>query len=1201
MRKKKKNILWFEELTKKDVSRVGGKNASLGEMYSMLSEKGVNIPNGFALTADSFWYFLKHNNIDKKIKNVFRSLNPNKIKSIQETGRKARTLILDSKFPKDLEKEIDKSYSALSLEYGASRVSVAVRSSATAEDGAEASFAGQHETYLNVSGKEELKKAIKKCMASLFTSRAIAYREEKGFNHLKIALSVGVQKMVKSDEASSGVMFTLDTESGFRDVVLINSIWGVGEMIVKGLITPDEFFVFKPTFKRGFKSIIVKNLGRKNKKYIYSSSGGLREIPVPQDKQLEFSITEKEILQLAKWGMIIEEHYKNPQDIEWAKDAETGELFIVQARPETVHSISGNSYLEYHIKTKKKPVLTGIAIGNKIGQGKVRVIPKVSDISKFKKGEILVTKMTDPDWLPALRMASGVISNEGGKTCFSSHTKILTNDGFMTMQELHTKINSGNYHQLFTVSLDVDKNKIVWRPIVKTHKREAQLNKILVSPSLRSKQNFIEATENHEFLTLKNRHLEKKMISSIVEQNEGVLVSQSIPRYVERNFNFKESYLLGALFSDGSASINKQGGYTVSFHQKLLPHKQQFINTVNEYFNDVYNKNLKLVTIESRRLEGNFNCYSKEVYTKVMNRKEQLVIDMLSVDEDSLRAFLGGILDGDGNVSEHQIQITVGKKNILEAIVVASSRLGMVPSICKRENHWIVSFDRKFSKKILSYTQRVNKNFLNFEQEHRQKFIASQVIEDIIHLVDSRGRIKHDYLTRNNMITDYKIRKFIIPKLNNTLKKEFNNLLAAPFSMQKVKIIKKEKDKKDVYNITVAADSELDHNYVVFTENYTPIIVANCHAAIVSRELGIPAIVGTGNATEKLKNGKMVTVDCTQGLNGRVFEGKVSFSTRKYNLKRFKNNKVRKTKIMMNIAAPDIAFKTSRIPNDGVGLAREEFIIAEKIRIHPLALYHYNKLKDKKLKNEIAKITIEHKNKREYFVKELAEGVGQIAAAFYPKPVIVRLSDFKTNEYRNLIGGELFEAEEENPMIGFRGAGRYLDKTFQPAFLMELESIKRARKVFGLTNIKVMVPFCRTIKEGKNVLTLMKKAGLQSGKDGLEIYVMCELPSNVVLAREFLEIFDGMSIGSNDLTQLTLGIDRDNSRIQHIGDERNMAVIKMIKEVINLCQVKRKYCGICGQAPSDFPDFAKFLVKQKIESISLNPDTVIKTMMRLSQ
>lgn len=795
MKKGQKYILWFKEITSNYVPLVGGKNASLGEMYSKLSKKGVNIPDGFALTSKAYWYYLKENRIDKKIRGIFKKFDPQNIKNLQETGRQARNLILKAELPKDLKREIIRNYKKLSKKYGEDFTDVAVRSSATAEDLPSASFAGQHETFLNISKEEELLKAVKKCMASLFTDRAIAYREEKGFNHLKIALSVGVQKMVRSDLASSGVMFTLDTETGFRNVVLINSIYGVGEMIVKGKITPDEFFVFKPTLKKGFKSIILKNLGRKDKKYIYNRKGGLKEVPVLSAQQLKFSLTDEEILQLARWACLIEEHYKIPQDIEWAKDGKTGELFIVQSRPETVHlSDTRRFYEEYKVKSKKRPILTGIAIGDKIGVGNVHIISDISKMSQFKKGEILVTKMTDPDWVPVMRIASAIITDEGGKTC---------------------------------------------------------------------------------------------------------------------------------------------------------------------------------------------------------------------------------------------------------------------------------------------------------------------------------------------------------------------------------------------------------------------------HSAIVSRELGLPCIVGTQKATKILKTGQEVTVDCTQGLDGRIYTGRVPFKIKRYNLKKVPKLK---TKIMINIGAPEIAFKTSFLPNDGVGLAREEFIIAEKIRVHPLALYHYKKLKasrDKqilKIIKRIDEITIEHKDKREYFIKELAEGIAQIGAAFWPKPVIVRFSDFKTNEYAQLVGGKLFEPEDEaNPMLGWRGASRYYDEKFKPAFLMECEAIKRVRDVFGFKNIEVMVPFCRTVEEGEKVLDLMKEVGLKKGKDGLRVYVMCEIPSNVISAEEFLKIFDGVSIGSNDLTQLTLGIDRDNAYIQKIGDERNPAVKKMIGEVIQLCNKKKKYCGICGQAPSDYPEFAEFLMKEGIHSMSLNPDTVIKTILNLAK
>lgn len=793
-KKKQKYILWFKEIGIKDVPRVGGKNASLGEMYRHLTQKGVNIPNGFAVSASAYFDFLTAAGIRKPIEKILVAFRPHNIKSLQETGQKIRSLILNASLPLDLEKEVLRSYRLLCRKYGKENLDVAVRSSATAEDLPSASFAGQHETYLNVRGGEELLRAVKKSYASLFTDRAIMYREEKGFKHMEVGLSTCVQKMVRSDLSSSGVMFTLDTETGFPGVVLINSIFGVGEMIVKGLITPDEFYVFKETLRQGYAAIIRKDLGRKTKQYIYGKKGGLKEKTVPRNRQLKFSLNDQEILTLARWGLLIEEYYSRlrkkwtPQDIEWAKDGQTGELFIVQSRPETVHSVSGSVFREYRLKSASKPWLSGIAIGDKIGAGPAHVIKDAKRLSRFKKGEVLVTKMTDPDWTSVFPLASAIVTDEGGKTC---------------------------------------------------------------------------------------------------------------------------------------------------------------------------------------------------------------------------------------------------------------------------------------------------------------------------------------------------------------------------------------------------------------------------HAAIISRELGVPCIVGTKNASQLIKNGQEITVDCTAGLNGKVFRGRIPFQVKEYDLRKLPRVK---TKIMVNIGAPEIAFASSFLPTAGVGLAREEFIIAEKIRIHPLALYHYSRLQSPALVKKIDRMTAEHRDKKEYFIKELAEGIAQIAAAFYPREVIVRFSDFKTNEYRNLIGGELFEAADEaNPMLGFRGACRYVDRKFQPAFLMECAAIKRAWEVFGLRNISLMVPFCRTVEEGVKAKALIKKSGLLNGKRPPKIYVMCEIPANVVLADEFLDVFDGMSIGSNDLTQLALGLDRDNAAIQGVGDERNEAVKKMMTEVIQVCRRRKKYVGICGQAPSDFPEMARFLARQGIESMSLNPDTVVKTILDLGK
>ncbi|MBI2625182.1 MAG: phosphoenolpyruvate synthase [Candidatus Nealsonbacteria bacterium] len=758
--------VWFKNISHKDIPLVGGKNASLGEMYSRLSKKGVNIPNGFAITVKAYRHFLKINKLEKQLRKIFKSLDVKKIKSLQETGASAREAILNSMFPEDLRKEIIIAYRKLGKSYGKD-LDVAVRSSGTAEDLPEASFAGQFETFLNISGEERLLDAVKKCFASIFTDRAISYRQERGYDNLKMGISVGIQKMVRSDLASSGVVFTLDTETGFKGVVLINGSWGLGEMIVKGEVIPDEFYVFKQTLKDGYRPIIQKKLGVKDRKLVYGEGSRLREVRVSQKDRKIFCLSDEEILKLARWSLIIEDHYALAQDIEWAKDGKTKELFIVQSRPETVHTQKKELiYKEYRLLERvQKPIIKGIAVGEKISSGRVRIIRDIKKIADFKKGEILVVPMTNPDWEPLMKLAAGVITDKGGKTS---------------------------------------------------------------------------------------------------------------------------------------------------------------------------------------------------------------------------------------------------------------------------------------------------------------------------------------------------------------------------------------------------------------------------HAAIVSRELGVPAVIGTGAATKILKNGQIVTIDCSQGQSGRVLKGGVKFKIKEYKLE---NIPKLRTKIMVNIGDPDLAFKHSFLPNQGVGLAREEFIIAGKIGIHPLAL-------------------AENSEKRKFFIKELSEGIGKIAAAFFPNEVIVRFSDFKTNEYRNLKGGEPFEEREENPMLGFRGAARYLDKKFQPAFEMECQAIKKVREEFGFKNVSVMVPFCRTPKEGKAVIQLIKKFGLTQP---LKIYVMCEIPSNVILANEFLEIFDGMSIGSNDLTQLVLGIDRDNAKIAYIGDERQEAVKTMIRQVIKICRQKKKYIGICGQAPSDYPEFAEFLVKEKIDSISLNPDAVIKTILELSK
>ncbi|ACN99116.1 phosphoenolpyruvate synthase [Sulfurihydrogenibium azorense Az-Fu1] len=793
----KKLVMWLNEVGMEDIELVGGKNASLGEMIKGLSSIGIKVPMGFVVTSAAYWYFVDYNNLRDKIKEILTGLDPNNIEDLSKRGLTIRELIKGGTFPEDLKNEILKAYEDLSKMYNQFRVDVAVRSSATAEDLPNASFAGQQDTYLNIKGDETLLSAIKSCFASLFTDRAISYREAFKFDHFAIGLAVGVQKMVRSDLASSGVSFSIDSDSGFKDVVLINASYGLGEMVVQGAVTPDEFLVFKPTLKEGYEAIIEKKLGRKTHKMVYGTTPDERTkiVAVSKEEQMKFSLTDEEVLKLARWVMAIEEYYSNkygkwtPMDVEWAKDGELNELFIVQARPETVHSQKDHSKIITYKITEpyesriNKRIVEGIAVGDKVAFGKVRILHDLEDAKDFQPGEVLVTDMTDPDWEPIMKKAAAIVTNKGGRTC---------------------------------------------------------------------------------------------------------------------------------------------------------------------------------------------------------------------------------------------------------------------------------------------------------------------------------------------------------------------------------------------------------------------------HAAIVARELGVPAVVGTGNATEVLENGDEVTVSCAEGERGYVYRGKIEYEVEEFDLRNLPKTK---TPIMMNVASPEGAFDLTFLPNAGVGLAREEFIINNYISIHPLALIKFDEIKQKdpQLAEKIEDLTFGYENKEEYYVKKLSYGIAKIAAAFYPKPVIVRFSDFKSNEYANLLGGKYFEPEEENPMIGFRGASRYYSDFFKPAFGLECKAILRVRNKMGLKNVIVMVPFCRTPEEAKKVLEVMEEYGLKKGENGLQVYVMCELPSNVILADQFAEYFDGFSIGSNDLTQLTLGLDRDSSLVAHLYDERNEAVKRMIAQVIKVAKEKGKKIGICGQGPSDYPEFAQFLVEQGIDTISINPDSIVKT------
>ncbi len=796
-------ILPLDKVGINDIDRVGGKNASLGEMLQNLSSLGIRIPNGFVITVAAYKKFLEFNNLEDTIKKIINAIDYHNIESLRRGGLQVRQLLKNSHFPKDLSEMIIKAYTEMSGNYEQDTTDVAVRSSATAEDLPDASFAGQQETYLNVRGPASLIDCVRNCFASLFTDRAISYRQSFGYDHFGLGLSVCVQKMVRSDLGASGVAFSIDTESGFKDAVVINGSYGLGEMIVQGSVSPDEYIVYKPLLKEGFAALIEKKMGVKDKMMVYSDAGDERVKIIPTERgfQNRFCLKDETALELARWVVKIEDYYSRikdkwtPMDVEWAIDGLSKELFIVQARPETIHSqkelgeVSGYKIADEN--RGDKVILQGIAVGDKIASGKVNILfsldKRVIEGHEFQPGDVLVTDMTDPDWEPIMKKASAIVTNKGGRTC---------------------------------------------------------------------------------------------------------------------------------------------------------------------------------------------------------------------------------------------------------------------------------------------------------------------------------------------------------------------------------------------------------------------------HAAIVARELGVPAIVGCGNATDLLHDLQQVTVSCAEGESGMVYEGEIAFEKETFNLKDLPEIK---TQLMLNVASPSMSFQFSHLPNKGVGLAREEFIINNYIQVHPLALMQHEKLGDEELSKEIRNKIIGFENEEDFFINKLSYGIAKIAASFYPNKVIVRFSDFKSNEYYNLLGGKYFEPKEENPMIGWRGASRYYSEKYKPAFGMECKGIKKVREEMGLKNVVVMVPFCRTVEELIKVQEVMKEFGLERGKDGLELYLMAEIPSNVLMAEEFCPHIDGFSIGSNDLTQLTLGLDRDSSLVAHIYDERNPAVKRMISMLIDTAKKNKVKVGICGQGPSDFPDFAQFLVEKGIDSISVTPDSIIKTIKAIAE
>ncbi len=1016
-----------------------------------------------------------------------------------------------------------------------------------------ASFAGQQATFLNVKGKENVVKAVLACWASLFTARAIYYREKNKFDHLKVLISAIVQKMV--DAEKSGIMFTINPATNSPDEVVIEAIFGLGEMIVGGEVNPNTYLVDKNA--RSIKKMEV----RKQEVGLFRNERGANEKKaIPKSMQERQVLDEKQIHELARLGKKLEEHYGRPQDVEWA--VERGEIFIVQTRAITTFKPKWAGERSVIAEEAGKIILKGETASAGVASGKVKIVHDPSELHKVEKGDILVTKMTSPDEVPAMQRAAAIVTDEGGMTCFSSDTKVLTNRGFYTFGKIYAEMSKDEVY--FVPSLSVVNGKIVWRKILATTKRIGSPSQIQVSPTLRSTQNYLKVTRDHKFLTLDARKLVKKQIGEIIDNNVGVLLAERIPSIQDNKTTQNKAYLMGALLSDGHITKPKQGGYVVGFTQKLLNSKEPFITSVLSNFKEEYGKHFSF-KLDPRGDVGQFQCFSKSAYDDVVKFKNEVVLEILTMSEQNLLYFLAGIIDGDGTVGQHQIMITVGenKKNILEAVVLSCLRLGIQSNVCKTKTWYTIHISEKISE-LLTYTQRVKSNYERYFDG--KKFVAKQVIGDIIDEINQRGKVKFAYLGRDQMISSQKI-KSLLQSHNISKKTELDFILNSEFRMWRVKEEQK-LEETEVFNLTIEADNDLDHNYVVFTENYSPVIVGNCHAAIVSREMGIPCLVGTEHATELLKDNEIVTVHASRGV---VYEGNVGVSAAAKAVvssaqESTGEDLLTATEIKVILDLPDFAEKAAATGTDGVGLVRSEIIIANG-GIHPAEYIRQGKVQD--------------------YIALLKSGIGKIAQAFKGKPVWVRCSDMRSDEYRNLQGGDK-EPKESDPMIGWHGVRRLLD---EPDILNAEFQAVRELHATGMKNVGIMLPFVIRVEELKQAKEIMRGVGLEPCSS-IEFGVMVETPAACWIIEELCrEGISFVSFGTNDLTQLTLGIDRNNERIADRFDELHPAVLGEMAKVIRVCKKYGVKTSICGQAGSK-SKMAEFLVHQGVDSISANVDAV---------